>query len=491
MPPSRRVHTELSLSKPGRLLCHLLAVIFLGMLAACASGETRTPSRPAKVTMPSRDVIAGILESGRQAYVQGRYERAINLFRRVLEGYPHAPEQPEAMLFLAKALEANGDTALALTEYRRLTGDYPQSSQARVARNKIPDLERRLAPLRQPVPSQIIGTFVRLDTRLDTIESLDDQDMARIRQTGANTLVVRVARNRTSPSSLGEGGPAKGPSPPGERSEVGVYFKTDWAPVVQDRLAALVKQAHSQGLQVWAAVAVRRMDWIDPALGWADWRYNLSTAELVRAETLDLMHPAVPEYMVGFFSDLAASGVDGVLLLANPASGPGDGFSSHARRSFERDIGQPIDPGRLQLALARDRSLDFAPEFWRWIGWKQREQFKVVEGVMRAVRRVYPGLKVSLEVHPETVTNPRVALAWYAEDLLDLRRYRIDYIALPFSASLETRMTKLAESMRTGQLLLVVDPAESSQARSVSLKAGSGVIYRENAQSSGLTNRGR
>ena len=477
----------MSLSKHGRLLWHLLAVIFLATLAACASGGARTPSTPAKVTMPSREVIAGILESGRQAYAQGRYERAINLFRRVQEGYPRAPEQPEATLLLANALEANGDTALALTEYRRLTGDYPQSSQAQVARTKIPDLERRLPPLRPSVSSQIIGAF----PRPDAIETLDDQNLSRIRQSGANTLVVRVARNRPSPPSLAEGGSAKGALPPGERSEAGVYFKTDWAPVVQDRLAELVKRAHGQSLQVWAAVSVRGMDWIDPALGWSDWRFNASTAELVRAETLDLMHPAVPEYLVGFFSDLAASGVDGVLLLANPASGPGDGFSSHARRSFERDVGQPIDPGRLQLAQARDRSLDFAPEFWRWIGWKQREQLKVVEGVMRAVRRTHPGLKVALEVHPEAVTSPRAALAWYAEDILDLRRYRIDYIALPFSASLETRMTQLADSVRAGQLLLVADPAETNQVRSVSLKAGSGVIYRENSQPSGLTNRGR
>ncbi len=418
--------------------------------------------------MPSREVIAGILQSGRQAFTQGHYERAINLFRRVQEGYPNAPERSEAMLLLAQALEANGEAASALTEYRRLAGEFSQTPQAALARTKIPDLERQLATIRPPVVSQVVGVYVRTSG----IETLDERELVRLRQSGTNTLVVEVARNRTS------------------HSLPGVFFKTDWAPVLKDRLTTLVSVARRQSIQVWAAVSVRRMDWIDSTMEWSDWRYNPQAAEVRRADTLDLLHPAVPEYLVGFLTDLAAAGAQGVLLIADPPSGPGDGFSPHALRRYEREIGQAIDPSRLQLAQSRDR-MGYAPEFWRWVGWKQREQLKVLDGVLRAVRRVYPHLKVAMEVHPEVVTSPRAALAWYAEDLLDLRRFRLDYVALPYFSALDSWVNKLAESVSGERLLLVVESSEARRAKSAPLPAGTGLIYKEKSEPIGLTNQGR
>ena len=443
--------------------------------------------------MPSREVVAGILQSGRQAFAQGRFERAINLFRRIQEGYPNAPERPEATLLLAQALEANGEPASALTEFRRLANEFAQTPQASLARTKIPDLERQLATVRPPVVSQVVGAYIRTSA----IESLDERELARLRQLGTNTLVVDVARNRLSrPSVTGRRSTNGAPPSPAvvgggrERAETGVYFKTDWAPVIKDRLAAVVSGAHRQGIQVWAAVSVRRMDWIDAALEWSDWRYNPESSEFVRAETLDLLHPAMPEYLVGFLSDLAASGVQGLVLDADPPSGPGEGFSPYALRRYEREIGQSVDPSRLQLAQPQER-LGYAPEFWRWVGWKQREQLKVVYGALQAVRKAYPHVKVVVEVHPEVVTNPRAALAWYAEDLLDLRRYRFDYIALPFFPSLGSWVKKLAENVGWDRLLLLVESSEANRAKSISLPAGTGLIFKEKQVPIGLTKPGR
>lgn len=419
--------------------------------------------------MPTREVVVAILQSGRQAMSQGRFERAVNLFRRVQEGYPDSSERPEATLLLAQALEANGETGSALSEYRRLTTEYPQAPQAQLARTKIPELERRavLSPL--PGVTKVVGVYART-SRLETI---DERELVRMRQSGANTLVVEVARNRGV-----------------EKRQAGVYFKTDWAPVLKDRLAVVVREAQRQGIQVWGAMSVRRMDWIEPALDWSDWRYSLQTLELVRGETVDLLHPAVPEYLVGLMTDLAAAGVTGILLAADPYSGPEDGFSPQALRRYTREIGSSLEPGRLQLAQPRER-LGFAPEFWRWAGWKQREQLKVMDGVFRAVRKVYPHLKIAVEVHPEAVTNPRVALAWYAEDLLDLRRYRFDYIAFPLSPGLGPWVNKLEESIRGERLLLIAESPESFRAQNLALSTGTGLIYKEKPEPINLTNQGR
>src|SRR3989442_12113132 len=278
------VATTLSPSTHRLLLLQLIAVIVFGTLRSCASGVTMVP-------MPSHEVIAGILQAGRQAAAQGQFDRAINLFRRVQEGYPSAPERPEATVLLAQTLERNQEIASALTEYRRLVAEYPQSPQTVLARGKIPELERQL-PVVRPPGVQLLGTYVGSED----LESLNERELNRLSQSGTNTVVVGVA------------------------GKAGVYFKTDWAPVIQDRLADVVGAAHRQSLQVWAAVSVRRMDWVDPQLEWADWRYNTSARRLEPGETLDLLPPALRDYLVGFFSDFAAPGIHGLFLLPDPPS---------------------------------------------------------------------------------------------------------------------------------------------------------------------------
>ncbi len=449
------------------IFCVLICVV---TLPACSSRAAR-PS--AKVPMPSQEVIAGLLQNGRQAVAQGQYDRAIGLFRRLQDGYPNAPERPEATLLLAQVFEKRGETLHALVEYRKLASEFSRAPQAIQARAKIPELERQLPVIRPPMESRTIGLHVGPDG----LAGLDDRELGRLRQSGTNTLIVSVTRNR--PFIVGGG------------QEAGVYFKTDWAPVLQDRLSALVGAAHRQGMQVWASLSVRRMDWIDPKLEWADWKFNAQTFRLERVETLDLLHPALRDYQVGLLTDLAGTGVDGIFLAADPPSEASEGFSTNALRKFEKDMGQPMDPSRLLAQQGRERSLGYAPEFWRWLGWKQREQSKAVIGVMEAVRAAFPGLMVAVEVHAEAVTHPQAALAMYAEDLLDLRRYRIDYIAVPVPSAPGSLAAKAAEIVRGDRLLLLVDPAEKNGFKSATLSAGTGLIYKEKSSPPRLTNQGR
>ncbi|MEK6694643.1 MAG: tetratricopeptide repeat protein, partial [Nitrospirota bacterium] len=131
-------------------------------LPACSSRVAR-PSPPAKVPLPSREVIAGLLQNGKQAVAQGQYDRAIGLFRRLQDGYPNAPERPEATLLLAQVFEKRGETIQALVEYRKLASEFPQAPQATLARTKIPELERQLPIVRPPQESRTIGLHVGPD----------------------------------------------------------------------------------------------------------------------------------------------------------------------------------------------------------------------------------------------------------------------------------------------------------------------------------------
>jgi hypothetical protein len=435
---------------------------FLGV-AACISQPSRIPESVAKSQPPSREAIVGLMKAGREAMSQGRLDQAAMLFRRVRDGYAGAPERPEAAALLARALESQGNTSAALTEYRRLMADFPGSPQAELARNKIPELESQTRAL--PTGSGPVGTY--LSGR--ALEMLDERDLQRIQQSDTNTLVLEVARQRTA----GGGG----------ITEAGVYFKSDWAPVIRNSLAPVVASAHQKQLRVWAAVSVRRMDWIDPGLGWSDHRYSIATGEVAATGALDLLHPAVSEYLLGLFIDLAATGVDGILLLGDPPSSAVDGFSPYAMRTYEREMGQRLNVARLRLESSAE--LQFAPEFWRWIGWKQRAHTKVLVSIMKALRKSYPKLQVAMELHPEVITNPRAALAWYAEDVLDLRRYKIDYIAMPWTARLGASTKSLTENLNGTRLLLFLE--SSSRKNATALPRGTGLIYKDKQGNDGLT----
>jgi hypothetical protein len=405
------------------------------------------------------------MKSGREAISQGRLDRAITVFRRISDHYPYAPERPEATLLLAQSLEAHGDSALALVEYRRLTAEFPQMPQALLARAKIPDIERQM---RLPSASAAgpVGTYIPVSR----ISRLDEREFFRLRQGDTDTVVLEVARQSVSRSG---------------RREAGVYFKTDWAPVIQDSLATIVSSAHQAQIQVWAALSIRRMDWIEPRLGWSDWRYDPASGELVLSDTVDLFHPAVWEYLLGLLMDLAATGIDGIFFMAEPSSGAVDGFSPFALRAYQRDMGQLIDPALLQLRPLP--ALNFAPEFWRWIGWKQREQLKAVDGIVRALRHTYPKLNVAVEVHPESITNPRAAIAWYAEDFLDFRHSQADYVAVSLLPTQAGAVKPLMESMNEKRLLVIGDPAAFPKTALSSFPKGSGLIYKDKLTSDSLT----
>ncbi|MGH7255052.1 MAG: hypothetical protein ACREI3_04675, partial [Nitrospirales bacterium] len=133
--------------------------------------------------------------------------------------------------------------------------------------------------------------------------------------------------------------------------------------------------------------------------------------------------------------DLVKTGLDGLLFRAEPL-GPYDGFSRFARAGFEEDFTIPLDPTRLfrregagrspsdagQLTETIEGASAVAPEFWRWVGWKARERVTILSRLARGLSHEAPQLHIALEVHPESITRPVLALVAYSEDVLEARR---------------------------------------------------------------------
>lgn len=215
----------------------------------------------------------------------------------------------------------------------------------------------------------------------------------------------------------------------------GIYFRSEWAPMVRDVVGELIPSAHQRGLTVVVAFSPRRTEWMDPGLGWNDRVYDPARRQLRLSPYMDLFHPAFQEYLIGLLADLAATGIDGLLFQNDIPLGPYDGFSVVAVHAFEKEFQVRLDPSHLFQAvehgagLSDGRTGQYPPEFWRWIGWKAREQTKILERLGRAMRSRADNLQLAVEVHTEAVTDPRDALVRYSEDLLEAKR-RFQYFLL-------------------------------------------------------------
>ena len=376
----------------------LLAFMLLG--AGCAALPAPSPPRLLPSAGPTIEAQDRLLHTARSHLSEGSYEAAGDVLRRLIETHPQSPILLEAHWWLARSYEQAGDLYAALAQYRILANLAKEDRYGAEARGRIAELEKLLGPTATQATG-LIAILLPLQG-LPAPRELDPW-VQTLGQAGITTVLV-------------EGGTV----------------------TLRDGLSQLVPIAHRHGLSVFAAITLRRMTGVDPPFEWADWSYDPAQRQLHLSPYADLFHPVFQEYLVGFLTDLAGTGVDGVLFRAGAPLGPMEGFTASGLRGFERDFQLRLDPDQLFPPSirgapvmpprdAQDQEKRYAPDFWRWAGWKARESLHVMDRLRGAMRKQSPRLRFALEVHPEAISNPVEALAQYGEDLLEAKRSRFDF----------------------------------------------------------------
>lgn len=405
----------------------LLAAILVG--AACAQPPVSPPARITPRISVAIEAQSRLLQNAQSHYADGRYLLAANLLRHLIDTYPESLFLLEARWWLARSYEQLGDLKGALVEYRIMadparTSILGEESDRLTAQRRVIELEQLLGPSASNskgrtailIPSHHLAAISDLDRWLQSLA-----------QVGITTLVLEVGtRSRTE-----QGIKPRGKSAATRQAQApsGVYFRTGRAKLIQDVIGQAIPVAHRHGLSVFGAITLRRLSWLETRHEWADWFYDSAKRRLKPSSDLDLLNPAFQEYLTGFLTDLADTGIDGVLFQADAPMGPTDGLSSYGLAGFERDFGSTLDPGKLLAPADHGASAsrqEHPPEFWRWMGWKAREALKVKDQLRRAMRQHSPRMQFALEVHSNTVTAPAEALMQYGEDLLEAKRSRFD-----------------------------------------------------------------
>ncbi len=363
---------------------------------------SKSPARPQPEL--AADVSTKALTQAIGHVREGRHDQAARSLERWLASYPRSPSTGDAHWWLGQAYEGQGRVAAALSEYRQAAAAVPGTDIGAQATRSIARLEQALAgvaadsdrPRAALVSPQAVPSGPGLSAWIEGVQ-----------RGGATALALPIGTDEKSGAT-----------------QAGLWFASVWAPCVRDLFGDVVPAAHRNGLAVWAIVDARHMNWLDPRQGWHDWDYDPAARELRPSPRIDLSHPAFQEYMTGVLRDLAATGIDGILFRRESKTGPFAGVSEFAVRHFEQETGLRIEPTALQ------QGEQYAPDAWRWIGWKARTGYKIRDRWMQAVRAQHPAMKFGIELHATAVSDPVQALQWYGEDLLEAKRSRYDVVVL-------------------------------------------------------------
>jgi len=241
-----------------------------------------------------------------------------------------------------------------------------------------------------------------------------------------NTLIVRAFQNR--------GDKLYGFARP--RCQVGVYFDTEHAPVVDPILARIVSIGHRHGLRVFAWMETRKMPLrlADPEDSMA-LRYDFERRTLKPISMWSIFDGRVEERLVDLYRDVVKTGVDGILIQDDLIMYQYEDFSLNAIAMFEQETGKVLNPSTLYRTLFRDSNgrwyvREYSDTFWIWSRWKNQKLLELARKLIRAAKGVNPRLQFALNFMYESVTDPKNAMAWLSQSIEESKRFPIDFYAI-------------------------------------------------------------
>ena len=353
------------------------------------------------------------------AFRQGDFERAERLFNQTIAKHIGSPFLSEAQWMQARSIEGRSDLRRALIQYRLFVKNYPTHEHRSEAALKISELEQnKLYPRRKNFEVNL-AALLTLSER--TSVAFLERWIEKLEKAGVDTIMVKVFRNGARPK----------PS--------GVFFQTTHAPVVVDGLTSLLNIAHHHHLRVFAWMSVRQMDWkLLSEPGWADLRYDPKKRALTPSEGMDLFRPDARNYITALYQDLARYPIDGIVFGDDLFYKVVEGLGPGARQHFTSDFGEVF----LLKVLDHESLIDPAsglssngpPQinisngiFWRWVGWKSRQAYHFLDHIKQVIKTTNPSLQFGILLSEEVIVDPVQALARYSQDLLEARRYSLDY----------------------------------------------------------------
>jgi len=407
----------------------LLLLIFILLCSSQSQGQE-------KLLNPGE-----LYDASMALYYKGNCGEAIQGFLTIIRSAPASKLVSYSQYMIGLCYLKMEKYEEAIEQLELYLRNYPESDRGReaergikIARGRLKEKTLGPSTVFEPVVKKHFANDKKTKRRIcvqasyfegKTLEEVEKR-MKELKNAGVNTIILRVFQNkgdRTYPFATG-------------RREEGVYFKTEYAPVVDDILGKLAEIAHRNGLEIFAWMTTRYANYgLENSPGYRCMKYNFETKKMEMARGFNLFHPEVLKRLENLFRDLGRAPIDGILFQDDLILKHDEDFSTEASEAFLKEFGYLPDPGLFYVDPYKSDSgkyhvKGYTDRFWTWANWKNRWLMNVAKRLMEASRESNPNLQFALNLYFEAVLSDLNGVAWFSQSLSGALRNNFDYYAV-------------------------------------------------------------
>jgi len=382
-----------------------------------------------------------LYDSSMDLYDRGRCEEAFQGFSKIVRSAPAGPliAYSQYMMGLCYLKMEKYDEAIQQLEL--YLKNYPDGDRVReaekgvqIARDQLKERPPALPPVSKTVVKESLTEEKRVKRRICAQvshmegKSLEDVEkrVRGLKNAGVNTIIFRVFQNK------------------GDRAyqfitaqyPEGVYFKTEFAPVVDDILGKVAEIVHRNGLEIFAWMTTRYANY--GSGGPPEYRcksYNFETKKMEVARGFNLFHPEVLKRLEGLFRDLGRYPIDGILFQDDLILKHQEDFSAEANKAFLKEYGYLPHPDLFYINPYKSGSgkyyvKAYTDRFWTWANWKNRWLMNVAKRLMGAAKESNPNLQFGINLYFEAVLSDLNGVVWFSQTLSEALKKNFDYYAV-------------------------------------------------------------
>ena len=398
-----------------RLATGLILILFIFLLPPVSRGEEK-PLNPGE-----------IYDSSMELYYKGRCEEAIGGFSDIIRLSPTSKLVPYSRYMIGLCYLKMEKYKEALDQFELYLKNYPDGNRVREAERGVQISKERWKPFSTSEAKRVKR---RICAQIFYLEGKNfeeaEKKVKQLKSSGIDTLIFRAFQNKGDRTY-------KFAHP---RHEEGVYFKTTFAPVVDDLLGRMTEIAHRNGLDIFAWMPTRYVTYLlDGRPEYRCKSYNFETKRIEIGRGLNLFHPDVLRRLEGLFRDLGRYPIDGILFQDDLVLRHNEDFSPEANKLFLKEFGYAPHPDIFYVDPYRSNSgkyyvKAYTDQFWSWANWKNRYLMNVAKRLMGTARELNPNLNFAINLYFETILNHSSAMAWFSQTLSGAIEKSFDYYAV-------------------------------------------------------------
>ncbi len=382
-----------------------------------------------------------LYDSSMDLYRQGKCGEAIQGFSKIVQSAPVSKLASYSQYMIGLCYLKMKKYEEAIHPLELYLKNYPEGDRVNEAEKGIQMAKEQLKektsaplPVSEPAEKKFLPEVKKAKRRIcaqvsyfegKSLEEVEKR-VKDLKDAGVDTIILRVFQNK------------------GDRKykfvtahhEEGVYFKTEYAPVVDDILGKVSEIVHQNGLELFAWMTTRYASYgLDGHPEYRCKSYNFETKKMEVAKGFNLFHPDVLKRLEGLFRDLGCYPIDGILFQDDLILKHNEDFSTEANKAFLKEFGYSSHPNLFYIHPYKSESgkyyvKAYTNHFWTWANWKNRWLMNVAKRLMEVARESNPNLQFAINLYFEAVLSDVNGMVWFSQTLSGALKNNFDYYAI-------------------------------------------------------------